>query len=163
MNTAAFQADARPTRAWFAPNRSCVSHDRQLASQRHDWRWLSEATSVTVDIVNGTQRHALDFALPSGSIRVVDQNAITVDIPSNCALSGLMCKLGPAQEINVIARNPLAPSETVRLNGVGSLGSARPNHASCSSTQIWLRLTTFTIEWSCSQEISNELNYVDAI
>ncbi|MFM7404483.1 MAG: hypothetical protein ACKO1N_10475 [Erythrobacter sp.] len=114
-----------------------------------EWPWLSEVSSVVVDVANGEQPVSLGVFSTPGFVRAVDRNALAIDIPKSCGLHRAMSQPTRALDITLWCRNPNSSREVVRLEGVGSVGPACPSADPSVGDQVCLRMTAFTVTAQC--------------
>ena len=123
------------------------------ASQRDlresGWRWLSELSSVVVIVENGETPLSFGVVSTSAFIRIVDRNALVIDIPRNCALHSAMSRPCRAAGVTLWFRSPNALHEFVCLEGIGSIGPACPDAEPSLGDQVCLRMTAFTVTSQC--------------
>jgi hypothetical protein len=117
---------------------------------------------MAVAIDDGAQPLVLGVASTAGFLRIVDRNAIVIDIPRHCALHRALSRPGRAPGITLRCRNPHAAHESVCVQGFGSVGPAHPDAASADSGLVCFRMTAFAVSWLCDGPAPQSSNLPEA-
>ena len=145
-----------------SPIRRAAAHFGRRAPGAGEWPWLPEASSVVVQVDDGTQVISLDVAATPGFLRVVDRNALVVEVPRRSALHRALGQHGRRPDITLWCRHPDAPGELARLQGVGSVGTARPDAGRSAGDQVCLRMTVFAVEWTADGPVPDSSTFPEA-